>query len=275
MTPFLLSTFQLSLNIIPWFFLGSILAYIIEHRLASTKILSSLRRFTIWQIIVATILGMVSPLSIMSFLPVARSLVKKGVHPSLLFSFLMSERSYDLQSFFIIAGFFGLKIAVISAAIIFASLLLATFFIKDEKITFHGKNTGKDHNFLSTQVRLFLIVFLGILVSAACKAIVPSTFVFQFAHNPIGALVSGLAFGFVFYLGPVITNYPVAKVFAELGMAPIGIIAYLTISPILNSVILVMFSSVTSRRLTLLFVASYTLCAFGLLWVFHSLLMTY
>ena len=53
------------------------------------------------------------------------------------------------------------------------------------------------------------------------------------------------------YLGPVIANYPIAKAFLDLGMTHMGVSAFLTISPIINFVIFLLFGGVVGYQTTI------------------------
>jgi uncharacterized membrane protein YraQ (UPF0718 family) len=70
--------------ILPWYAVGVVLAYFAEQQLKPKWIEHNFGKVSWEKLIVAQVLGMVSPLSIMSFLPVARELVGLGFNSGLL-----------------------------------------------------------------------------------------------------------------------------------------------------------------------------------------------
>src|SRR4030042_2313782 len=108
-------------NILPWIVVGSVVVYIVDRSVDVRIIRTFLGKVTIRNILTSQVLGMISPFSIMSALPVTGELISLGASPLMLLSFLVAERAYDLQSFLIISDLFGLKIAVLNALVIFVS----------------------------------------------------------------------------------------------------------------------------------------------------------
>src|SRR5258706_3560860 len=96
-------------SILPWILFGIICSYFAEKYLSPHFIKRYFSKITIKEAFGAQLLGMISPLSILSFLPLASEFVYLGFNAAILFSFLIAERAYDLQSFFIITTLFGLK----------------------------------------------------------------------------------------------------------------------------------------------------------------------
>ena len=248
MFPFLVETVaDYSRSILPWFVLGIGFAYFVEKRLKPETIKQYLGGFSFQKIISAIVLGMVSPLSIMSFLPVAREFVNLGAHAGMLFTFLVAERAYDLQSFFIISSLFGIRFAFLNAFAIFISLFITAVTLKNERINF-VIHKEKQRNFWHQQFRLLCIVMVGILISSLIRVSIPQKFFQQYAGNAGSGLASGILSGFIVYLGPIVANYPVAKAFLDLGMVEIGVFAFLTISPVINLVIFLLFGGVVGFR---------------------------
>ncbi|MDP3940773.1 MAG: permease [bacterium] len=248
MFPFFIETIaNYSRSILPWFLLGIGFAYFVEKHLKSETIKRYIGVFSLQKTVSAIVLGMVSPLSIMSFLPVAREFVNLGAHAGMLFTFLVAERAYDLQSFFIITSLFGIRFAILNALAVFVSLFITAIALKNERIKF-VIHKEKRHNFWNQQIRLFGIVMVGIFLSSLIRVSIPQEFFHQYAGNAGSGLVSGILSGFLIYLGPIIANYPLAKAFLDLGMVEIGVFAFLTISPVINIVIFLLFGGVVGFR---------------------------
>ncbi len=245
-------------NIIPWLLLGTAFAYLIDRFLPRREIGKYLNRFGLKDIFLVHFLGMISPLSIMSFLPIAEEFVLLGASPAVVLTFLMAERSYDAQSFFIISGLFGVKSAALNFSAIFISLLVASYFLKTEKIELEKQENG-NHHFWKNQARIFIFVLLGVAVASVFRHAVPKEMFFSYIAGELNSALAALIFGFLFYFGTILGNYPIAKTFADLGMAPLGVFIFLTVAPLFNLVIILLFSGVAKLRPTLKYVFIYSL----------------
>jgi len=237
--------------ILPWFLLGILLAFIAE-KFIHPKILKKISgKFSLLEIVLVSIGGMVSPLSIMSFLPLAQELTGWGVPASILFSFFIAERSYDLQSFFIITGLFGLKLSLVVAFVILISLIVTICSLKKESIDFRKKGQKNKESFWYRNAKTLVVVIFGIILGAFLRTYIPEDSFVKIAGGEFGGIITALVIGFSVYLGPILGNYPVAKAFSDLGMSQPGVIAFLAISPILNFIIMVLFSSAVGIKKTL------------------------
>ena len=231
--------------ILPWFLLGIILTFLVEKYL-HPKILKSLTgKFNFIEIAIVVVLGMLSPLSIMAFLPVAGELAE--------------WRAYDLQSFFIISSLLGIKLAILSVVVILTSLLVSAYSLKNEKVIFRAKEKRKKEAFWKRQLKTLLIVIVGIILGALLKTLIPKNYFGQLSGGKLSGIITSLIIGFSLYLGPILGNYPVAKAFSDLGMSGAGILTFLTISPILNFVIILLFSSSVGFKKTLKAVLVYSI----------------
>ena len=258
--------------IFPWFVIGIIVALVLERLLHPRDLNKYFSTFSYRKVIVADLLGMISPLSIMSFLPVANEFVSLGANPGLLFSFVVAERAYDLQSFFIISSLFGTRVAILNAVAILISLIVTTLVLKRSAVKFVHSEAKQQKSFWLRQLKLVLTVLIGVLIGSALRVLIPRQIFQDIAGDPIGGTISALVIGFSLYFGPVIGNYPVAKSFADLGMAPVGLLTFLTVTPIFNFVIIMLFSTLVGVRETLKMVSVYTLTALTLSVLFGLLL---
>jgi len=268
-----LNTFNYySTLILPWFFVGIVISFLlnkyVDHRYL--KKLSGKVNFK--KIIFSQLVGMISPLSILSFLPVARELTSWGVNPGLLLSFFIAERAYDLQSFFIISGLFGVKFAFLNALAIFLSLLVSAFFVRNTEVQFKTNKHEKGNHFWLRQVKLLLIVIIGIAFGTLIRVFVPEQLVINSASGYISGFVSAVILGFSLYLGPIVGNYPVAKAFSDLGMSNLGTFAFLTISPILNFVVILLFGAAVGYKTALRTIFFYVLIATCMTFLFSAFL---
>jgi len=237
-----------SRSIIPWLVFGSVAAYIVERRFSADAVYKYFGVMTVRKLFFLQALGMVSPLSIMSQLPVAGSLVRLGAHPGLLLSFFVAERAYDFQSFPIIAGLFGIKIAFLNAIAIFLSLSVAAFATRNLPLTIKSSASIDGESFWMRQGKIFGVVMTGIFIGAALRTFIPAEEFRSFSSNYVGGIVISLVVGIILYFGTILGNYPIAKAFADLGMSSAGIFAFLTVSPVLNLVVAFLFASIVPIR---------------------------
>lgn len=262
-----------ALTILPWYIPGVLLTYLAELYVFKP---TYLRRFagplTYPKLILSQLLGMLSPLSIMSFLPLFEELAVGGISPALIFSFLLAERTYDIQSFFIISGFFGIRIALVNAYIIFSALVMTVIFIKREKVIIMSHPKNMLNHFWKRQLKLLLIILAGIMAASFLRHLLPQQHIGQIAGSSAGGTLVALILGAVMYFGPIIGNYPVAKALFDVGMSQTGVLAFLSISPVLNIVIISLFSSVVGFKLVGKAIGIYTFSALLLLFLVSPLL---
>jgi uncharacterized membrane protein YraQ (UPF0718 family) len=255
-----------AVGVVPWFVFGALAAYLVERRFSSRRVSALLGTLSPRRVFGALALGMVSPLSIMSQLPVSGSLTRLGANPALLLAFLAAERSYDFQSFPIIAGFFGMRFAALNAAAVFLSLLAATLFVAKMPVAFKASGDGREtgNGFWIRQGKLFAVVIVGVVIASVVRSVMPEDLFRAAAQSDLGGLATGTAAGLALYFGTILGNYPVAKAFADLGMSPTGVFAFLTVSPLFNAVVLTMFASAAHWRHVARFFAAYAVSALAM-----------
>ena len=246
-------------NILPWFVLGTAAAYVIDRSVDIRVIRSFLGKVSVRNVLIAQAAGMISPLSVMSALPISGELVRLGAQPLMLLGFLIAERAYDLQSFFIISNLFGIKTAIINALIIFVSLVASTWSFRREKFQFTADKTKEKTNYWRGQGKTLLVVFVGITIGAALRVLVPLTSLGVLMGSWLGSVITSLLLGFGLYFGTILGNYPVAKSLADLGMAPVGTMVFLSVSPIFNLVVMTLFLSVIKGKYVVKMFGVYTL----------------
>lgn len=261
-----------TLLILPWFLVGLVLSYFLDKHINHAILKKLSGSLSYKKIFISQVLGMISPLSILSFLPVAKELTDWGVSPSLLFSFFIAERAYDLQSFFIISGLFGPRFAILNVIAIFLALFVTALSIKNEAITFHKKNNHKKDSFWKRQAKLTGIVMIGIVLGACIRTLVPEQVFFSVAGDYVKGIFSSIILGFSLYLGPIAANYPLAKAFSDLGMSPAGTFGFLTISPVFNFIVILLFGSVVGFKKTLKPFFVYTVTSIALTLIFSLFL---
>ena len=248
-------------SIIPWFFLGSVVSFWVEKWIRPRVIRRYLGSLNYGKMLVLQLLGMVSPISIMTSLPVAEELVNLGGSPGLILGFLAAERAYDLQSIFIISHLFGLRFAILNVLAIFLALSLASLAVMRDKFTVTSHSAKVPPSFVGSQLRLFGLMLVGILVGAGLRTIVPVGMFRDLTKSSLTGMLVAVFMGLLLYFGTILGNYPVGKAFLELGMSKAGVFAFLTVSPLFNIVVILLFLSVGGVRSCLKLFGVYTAAA--------------
>lgn len=260
MNLFLATFVSYAKSILPWMIVGSLAAYLVNHSVDVKVIRSVLGKITLRSVVTAQILGMVSPLSIMSALPITGELIHMGAKPLMLVSFLLAERAYDLQSFFIISNLFGFRLALLNALTIFTSLIITAMVFRKEKFKIgNGQGLKSNTNFWRDQLKTFLVVLVGISIGAVLRVVVPLTGFAHLMSSWLGGLLTGLSLGFGLYFGTILGNYPVAKSLSDLGMSSVGTLIFLSVSPLFNFVVIMLFISAIKARYIFKMIGTYTI----------------
>lgn len=236
-------------QVLPWFFAGLILAIVIEKYFGKKVLPKYFREYHPRSVASLLLIGMVSPFSILSGLPLAIQLLKQGAHPALLLSFFAAERVYDLQSFPIIEGIFGWKFAIINALVVFVALFIASWAVRGNIIAYQSRpETVFEHDGWKKHAKMLFVVIVGIAIAALFRVLVPEDAFAHYAGGFSGSVIVALLLGFFLYLGTILGNYPMASAFSELGMHGAGLMTFLSASSLLNIVIIALFVSSISPR---------------------------
>jgi uncharacterized membrane protein YraQ (UPF0718 family) len=236
-------------QILPWFFAGLVLAIVIEKHFGKKTLPKYFCEYRPLSVAGLLCVGMVSPFSILSGLPLAVQFLRQGAHPALLLSFFAAERVYDLHSFPIIEGIFGWEFAIINALVIFAALFAASWLVKDSLIAYQSRpETALEHDGWKKHAKMLLVVVVGIAIAALFRVLVPEEMFARYAGGFFGSILTALILGFFLYLGTIAGNYPMAGAFSELGMHGAGLMTFLSASSLLNVVIIALFVSSISPR---------------------------
>ena len=272
---------EFSWNILPWVFLGTIIDYALGRVLKLQTIVSHLQHPKPLKILAVQFLGMLSPFTTMSFLPIAGKLASRGASSGLLLGFVAAERAYGIQSFFILTALFGVKVAFFHFLAITVSLFIAIFYVRDAGgiIPIHDtlqpnvkEETTHSSLFVQRQMRTYLLVFLGILVAATLTAFIPPDTADIFQGNIVISMFGAVLLSSVLYFGTIFGNYPVAASFLDIGLPLMSVFTFLVLSPLVNLVVVFLFMSVIRVRTVLRFTTVYAFAALFLS-IFISLLL--
>lgn len=249
---------QYAWQVLPWFFIGLLLAVIIEKRFGQKQLPKYFCEYRPLSVAALLVVGMVSPFSVLSGLPLAMQFLRQGAHPALLLSFFAAERVYDLHSFPIIGGIFGWQFAVINALIVFSALFAASFAVKRSVIEYHARpETPLEHDGWKKHVKMLLVVSGGIAIAALFRVTVPEMIFAQYSGGYAASILTALLLGLFLYLGTIAGNYPLAEAFSDLGMHGAGLMTFLSASSLLNIVIIALFAASISPRVVAKYFAVY------------------
>lgn len=158
---------EYSWQVLPWFFAGIVLAVVIEKRFGDKSLPAYFCKYRPLNVAILLLVGMVSPFSVLSGLPLAMQFLRQGAHPALLLSFFAAERVYDLHSFPIIGTIFGWQFAVVNALIVFIALFAASWGVRTSMIAYHSRpETALEKDGWKKHMKMLIIVIAGILAAA-------------------------------------------------------------------------------------------------------------
>jgi len=241
------------LNLAPYIIVGVIVGEVLKLTSWTKLIYKGVNRSPLSAIVVASILGMVSPLCTYGTVPVVLQLFKAKVHISPLITFLSVSAMMNPQLFIYTWGGLGPEMALARAAavLIFGLLLgLILYRIPQTRIVNSSAlaDIGSEHEILNKAKKQFVLmkfikdvvnclifvgfyIIIGVLISSVIDVLVPKTWfkvIFQ-GNGFISLLISALL-GVPLYAcgGGVI---PVVSGFLAEGMGKGEALAFLFVGP--------------------------------------------
>jgi len=241
------------LNLAPYIIVGVIVGEVLKLTSWTKLIYKGVNRSPLSAIVVASILGMVSPLCTYGTVPVVLQLFKAKVHISPLITFLSVSAMMNPQLFIYTWGGLGPEMALARAAavLIFGLLLgLILYRIPQTRIVNSSAlaDIGSEHEILNKAKKQFVLmkfikdvvnclifvgfyIIIGVLISSVIDVLVPKTWfkvIFQ-GNGFISLLISALL-GVPLYAcgGGVI---PVVRGFLAGGMGKGEALAFLFVGP--------------------------------------------
>jgi uncharacterized protein len=252
----ILESISLFLSLWPYLVVGILITSLIKIYFSKNQISGFFQNKKNSSIILASLIGVVSPLGSYIVIPLSAALFLLGTPLPVLMAFLISSPLIDPNLFILTAGAFGYEMAV--ARVIAAFLLgigagyltkwfIILKFINIEKAINENNISGSNSNFsaiIKPSFKLFGIellkmakyiskyFFLAILLAAIIKILTPTDLLTRlFSKNLFMSVLISTGAGVPFYVcgGAAI---PVVQQLAELGMSKGAVLAFFISGPI-------------------------------------------
>ena len=262
----------------PYLVAGIVLTSLIKVTLSKEKTASFFHHHQKVSILMASFIGVISPLGSYVVIPLSASLLLLGTPLPVLMALIIASPLIDPNLFILTAGAFGYKMAVarmISAFLLgifagYATAWLMKFnVIKDTNIikreeelltSYQVLKSGGDPKirFLSTLLNMTLYIskyfFLALMVAALIKILAPAQLMFRFFNdNPFLSVLFSAAAGVPFYVcgGAAI---PVVRELADLGLSNGAVLAFFIAGPLTKISNLLLVYAVYNFRIFLLYI---------------------
>jgi uncharacterized membrane protein YraQ (UPF0718 family) len=257
----LVNFFQLLFVILPYFFIAVLIQVVLFRVVQRRKFTLSIKNEHL-AIVMAAVLGVLSPMPTYAAVPIALSLVHSGLAFSAAMTFMIASPLINPSVFFLTASLLGLKLAVLRVV---ASLLIAIaggYLIKAFSVSPHlNKNiSGRTSeprpffvDFYRTTLFLGKYFLVALLLSAAVKALVPAEAISRlFGRHVSAGLVAAIALGVPFYScgGAAI---PFIQVLMERGMSTAAALAFFIAGPATKLETLYIYKSLLGYKILIFY----------------------
>jgi len=271
---------QLIVAYLPYVLIGILLSEILKYTAWTNVIRKSILNAPEFSIVIAAVLGIVSPLSTYGTVPIVIGLYSAGVPLAPLVTFLSASSLMNPQLFMITWASFGSGFAVLRLAAIafFTTILGYSILIHEkktgglqligvnERLTNHNSSniekSWRDFTF-SKFARSYLgnlefigyYLVLGIVVSVGVEALIPLKSLLQLTSevqwlNVLIAAVMGIP---MYVCGGAVM--PMLQSLMDNGMGPGAVIAFLIVGPGTRITALMALGSFLSKRILTIYVA--------------------
>ncbi len=268
--------FDLFIMLWPYLVAGIVLTSLIKTTISKEKVASFFSKNQKISILLAALIGVISPLGSYVAIPLSASLFLLGTPLPVIMALIVSSPLIDPNLFILTAGAFGYQMALarmVSAFVLGISAgyitqwLMQFAFIKDESIIkrenesikiFRESQTGKPQpGFFPTLFGLTLYIskyfFLALVLAAVIKILAPANLMLRlFNNSPFLSVLFSAAAGIPFYVcgGAAI---PVVRELADLGLSHGAVLAFFIAGPVTKISNLLLVYAVYSFRIFLIY----------------------
>ena len=266
-------------NLWPYLVLGIIATSLIKSFLSKKQITEFFQNRKNFSIILAALIGVISPLGSYVVIPLSAALFLIGTPLPVLMSLVISSPLINPNLFLLTAGAFGYEMAILRLLAAFLLGIAAGYstlwlikskYIQPEivvnknkhfNITSFGNNSSKHiiSQFGTELYKMTMYIskyfFLGILLAAIIKIAVPPNFMIKLFHgNNFLSILFSTGAGIPFYVcgGAAI---PVVQQLADLGMSKGAVLAFFISGPATKISNLVLLKSAFSSRVFLFYLS--------------------
>ena len=276
----LIEAVQLLAQLWPYFLGGILLSTAVKIFISKEQMSKLFKgRHSGFYILLAVLIGVVSPLGSYVVIPLSAALLLTGVPFYILMALMVSSPLMNPNLFVLTAGAMGLEMALlrtVSALLLGAIAGYSILFLQKRNMLFSGsliregtsytvdgiRRGGMERNFRGILLELWKMTkyiskyfFLAILLASAIKiAVNPKLIVRLFDSDNLISVILSTAAGVPFYVcgGAAI---PVVQQLAELGMSKGAVLAYFISGPVTKISNLVIIQSAFKRIILIQYLA--------------------
>ncbi len=281
-------------NLWPYLVIGIIATTVIKLYVTKNRIAGFLSKKNNIPILMAALIGVVSPLGSYIIIPLSAALFTLGVPLPVLMALLVSSPLIDPNLFILTTGAFGFEVALarlisafllgiaagyITELLIRKNIIKSDAIISKEGLTEVALLDGKDKkpdlkHFMHELYRMTRFIskyfFLAIILAAAIKIFTPPNLMIKlFKGNDFLSVLLSTGAGIPFYVcgGAAI---PVVEQLADLGMSKGSVLAFFISGPVTKLSNLLLMSAIFRYRILLVYLLTGTIGAIilGLLYNF-------
>jgi uncharacterized membrane protein YraQ (UPF0718 family) len=286
--------FDLFILLWPYLVAGIVLTSLIKIYLSKEKVASFFHKNQRISIVLASLIGIVSPLGSYVVIPLSASLFLLGTPLPVIMTLIVASPLIDPNLFILTAGAFGYQMALarmVSAFLLGISagyitqwlmqyaVIKGDYIVKREEESI--RNSRKSVNgksglhFLATLSGMTLYIskyfFLALILAAVIKIMTPANLVLRFFNgSPLLSVLFSTAAGIPFYVcgGAAI---PVVRELADLGLPPGAALAFFIAGPVVKISNLLLVYAVYNFRIFLIYLLTGICGAILFGWLYNFL----
>jgi uncharacterized membrane protein YraQ (UPF0718 family) len=285
----------LLINLWPYLVAGILITTLIKMYLSKEQVATFFNRRKNMSILLAAIIGVISPLGSYVVIPLSASLFLLGTPLPVLMALLVSSPLIDPNLFILTAGAFGYKLALvrlisafflglaagyITQALMHLAIIKKNSILKDEKgvmasVPVENPGVKATTKFFKALTGMTLYIckyfFLAIVVAALIKILTPPDLMIKlFNGNEFLSVLFTTAAGIPFYTcgGAAI---PVVRELADLGLSQGAVLAFFIAGPVTKFSNLVLLYAAFNFRIFIVYVLTGISGALLFGWIYNIL----
>lgn len=279
---------ELLLQLLPYILVGILLSEVLKYTRWSAIIARFVGTRVVLGVLLASILGIFSPLATYGTVPIIVELNRKGVKPAALITFLSASALMNPQLFVLTWGALGAEVAIIRVISVFIFTILLGYIVNalftryslllkepDESLTNH-RTSNVEKSWRDFSIRTFTksylgnleymgyYVVIGVVITVAFSMIMPElTFLTENNNGGFLGIVGAAMIGVPLYVcgGAVI---PFVQNLMESGLSVGAVIAFFIVGPATRVLPLTAVSMFLNRRMMVGYIISLFIFAIAL-----------
>ncbi|HMR01647.1 MAG TPA: permease [Candidatus Gracilibacteria bacterium] len=274
----------------PFILLGVVLSAILAHFVSEKVILKLFPKNRLGGILVASLVGSIFPVCECGNVPVARRLIKKGVHPATALTFLLAAPVMNPVVIFATWVAFSFMPGLVVLRVLFTLIIAWTvgiifsFHPNPKELIAHGKD-GDDHfhtvhpikpfAFIQTIAREFsemlAILSIGAFLATTIQMVLPREILLNLGGSTLMAILAMMLFAFII---SVCANVDAFIALSYVNLFPASaLLGFLVFGPMIDIKMLTLIQKVYSKKAMIFIVLLVTLLTVLLTYTAHIFLL--